>query len=187
MSIVNASSFPSRTLKSFAKMTAETMARTDIRVMTPIDQLHHNPNFVRHAKRYLTPFARYDSIKGGVWQVDPPKYSAGYGFVKWANGKPWVAVRTALWAPGDSHGGCTHEWLDGLAESLNRRGTDPATIDGYSVVCIHPWSIWYEDIQYLVSKLDMGKVQVVFVEELIDMVTAHVPKKFAVPKREAAC
>lgn len=186
MSIINASSFPRQTLESFAKMTADTMERTDIHVITPIDQLIHNPMFLLRHREYLAPFAQYDSIKGGVWQIDPPKYKSGRGLVVWANDKPWVAVRTALWAPVDEagHDSVSAEWLDGIAASLNQRSGDPHTIDGYSVIAIQPWSIHYSDIQYLVSKLDMDRVQIVFVEELIDMVTENVPHRFAFPKLE---
>ncbi|MDR2524760.1 MAG: hypothetical protein LBC83_00980 [Oscillospiraceae bacterium] len=186
MSIINASSYPRRTLKSFAKMTAETMDRMDIRVMTPIDQIWHNMFFIFRTKDIWGKFAKYDSINGGIWQIDVPRYYVGRGLVVWAKGKPWVSVRTALWGPDDTHNSVTHEWLDKIAVSLNQRCTNPHKIDGYSVIGIHPWSIHYSDIHYLVSKLDMDKVQLVFGEELIDMVTENVPHRFAIPKRELA-
>ena len=184
MSIINPCSYPRRNLETFGKMTAQTMEKSDIRVITPIDQLYHSPSFVKRAHKYFCSFAKHSSVKGGLWQVDPPKYAAGYGVVVWAEDKPWIAVRTALWGPDDSHNSVTHEWLDRIAASLNQRSGDISSIDGYSVLAIHPWSINYEDIQYLVSRLDTDKTQIVFAEELIDMVAEHVPHKYAVPKRE---
>jgi hypothetical protein len=186
MSIINASSYPKQTLKSFAKMTAETMKNMDIHVMTPIDQRLLNAFIIPRAWKYFSNFAEHDAIKGGLWQVDIPRYYAGHGLVTWAKDKPWVSVRTALWGPDDTHKSVTHEWLDKMAASLNQRSGNPHKIDGYSVIAIHPWSIHYGDIQYLVSKLDMGKIQIVFGEELIDMVTENVPHRFAIPKREMA-
>ena len=187
LSIINASSYPRNSLKGFAKMTAQAMGRMDIRVMTPIDQWAHNPMYKLRATDYWSEFAKHDEIAGGLWQVDYPKYYAGYGCVVWANNKPWVAVRSSLWDPDDdSSEAVSPAWLTEMAQSVNQRCTDPKKIDGYSVIAVQPWSMRYSDVQYFVSKLDLNKVQIVFADELIDMVTKNVPHRDATPKREKA-
>ncbi|MDR3313701.1 MAG: hypothetical protein LBS96_04500 [Oscillospiraceae bacterium] len=176
--------FPAQTLKDVAKQTAQAMERMDLHVFTPMDQLLATPLmfFGVGTQRVINEFSQYETIRGGLWQLDPPHYNGGGGTVYWSsNGKPWITVRTSLWAPDDSHDTCTPEWLESLAEEINNRSRDTHKIDGYTVIAIHPWSIYYEDVQYFVRQLDPEKVQIVSAEELVDLVAENVPHRFAVP------
>ena len=72
----------------------------------------------------------------------------------------------------------THEWLDAQAETVNSYPADINSINGYSVINIHPWTISIDSLSYFVSKLDEDVV-LVTVDELMDMIKTNVPHESA--------
>jgi hypothetical protein len=169
---------PKNNLKDFAKMTAESIEKMDIHIFTSAEEILFNPLMSLHSKKVIDEFAQYDAIRGAFIQVSPWHYSGGKGRVYWSsNGKPWIAVRTTLWGKGGNRESVNEKWLDGFVKSLNRRTTNTSSISGYTVISIHPWSMSYKDIQYIVSKMDSNRVQVVSPNELLQMVTERVPHR----------
>jgi hypothetical protein len=74
----------------------------------------------------------------------------------------------------------TKEWLDEQAATVNGYPADINSINGYSVINIHPWTVSIENLSYFVSQLDDG-VEVISADELIAAVTANVPHETAKP------
>ena len=74
----------------------------------------------------------------------------------------------------------TEEWLREQAEIVNSYPADIKSIDGYSVINIHPWTISIDDLSYFVSQLDED-VELVTLDELLTMVEKNIPHETAVP------
>jgi len=173
---------PKKNLRDHAKMSAQAMEKTDMHVFTTEEEYLFNPFWWLYPKRVIDEFAKYDTIHGAFIQLNPHHYSGGLGCVVWSsNGKPWIGVRTVLWSPDGDRDSVTQEWLDGFVDSINRRSANTSCIGGYSVIAIHPWSITYASLQYIVSKLDPSRVQIVSPDTLVQMVTENVPHKNALP------
>jgi len=178
---------PERNLKDYARITAESMDKMDLHIFTSAEELKFNPFMGLYSKRVIDEFAQYDAIHGAFIQVSPWHYSGGLGRVYWSsNGKPWIAVRTTIWGKDGERKNVTPEWLDGFAASLNKRSKNTSAIDGYSMISIHPWSMSYADIQYIVARLNLDDVQIVSPEILLQMVKAYVPRKNRYPYIEKA-
>lgn len=168
---------------AYSDLTAATMLKSGITTMTLLDKLNNEIDFASFANK-LGYFARYDNIKGGVLQIDPDEYTGGYGGgrgrVFFANDKPFVSVRFSLWHPSGDASQVTQEWLKAQAEIINTYPADINTINGYSIINVHPWTVGPDDLAYFVSQLD-DEIEVISADELIAAVTANVPHKDAKP------
>lgn len=168
---------------AYSDLTAAAMLKSGISTMTLLDELNTEIDFASYANK-LGYFARYDNIKGGVLQIDPDDYTGGYGGgrgrVFFANDKPFVSVRFSLWHPSGDASQVTQEWLKAQAEIINTYPADINTINGYSIINVHPWTVGPDDLAYFVSQLDDG-VEVISADELIAAVTASIPHKDAKP------
>lgn len=103
------------------------------------------------------------SVKGGIYCYGM-KYAGGNGSVYWANDKPFVAIRETLW---DAN-------VEAMAARINEYSTDPTTIEGYTAINLHPWSMTYNDVKTLVSLLDEDVVMVT-ADDFIRLITENVP------------
>ena len=170
-------------MESYSDFTAATMLKSGISTMTLLDELNNEIDFALYANK-LNYFARYDNIKGGVLQIDPDEYTGGYGGgrgrVFFANDKPFVSVRFSLWHPSGDASQVTQEWLKAQAEIINTYPADIDTINGYSIINVHPWTVGPDDLAYFVSQLDDG-IEVISADELIAAVTENIPHKDAKP------
>ena len=61
-----------------------------------------------------------------------------------------------------------------MAERINGYAKDPTTIEGYTAINLHPWSMSYQDAVKLVSLLDENVV-VVTADDFIRLITENVP------------
>ncbi len=61
------------------------------------------------------------------------------------------------------------------------RKADIHSVDGYSVINIHPWTVSTENLRYFVSLLDDG-VQVITGDELIAALDKYIPHENATPQ-----
>ena len=66
------------------------------------------------------------------------------------------------------------------AGRINLYPADINSINGYSVINIHPWTISVENLEYFVNQLD-DNVQLVTIDELMVMVEESVPHEKATP------
>ncbi len=168
-------------VRTFSDLTAATMLQTGITTMT----LLNNPPKTAYADwvfaKKLEYFARYDNIKGGILQMDSDRYSGGYGKVYFANDKPFISVRFSLWHPSGEASQVTQTWLKEQADIVNNYSADINSINGYSVINVHPWTVGPDDLAYFVSQLDDG-IEFLSADELIAAVTENVEHKKAIPQ-----
>ncbi|MBQ4625753.1 MAG: hypothetical protein IJB45_00700 [Clostridia bacterium] len=169
----------SKELKAFSDYTASVMLESGLGIMTLLDEIEGNSFDISMQKR-LGYFSRYDNIKGGILQLDPDRYSAGGGRVYFSDGKPFVSVGFSLWHPSGNASEVTGEWLAEQAEIINAKPADIKTINGYTVINVHPWTVGPDDLAYFVSQLDDG-VEVVAVDELLAAIEQNIPHEFAKP------
>lgn len=166
-------------LEVYSEKTASIMAETGLTTVTILDKPLDLPEGVFVNK--LSYFSRYDSIKGGILQIDPTRYEGGKGKVFFTNDKPFISVRMSLWHPSNSADEVTEEWLKEQAEIINNLPADINSINGYSVINVHPWTVDPDDLKYFVSQLD-SDVVVISADELIMAVTENIPHKTAAPQ-----
>ena len=57
---------------------------------------------------------------------------------------------------------------------MNSYSADIHSINGYSVINVHPWSMSIENLEYFVNSLD-GDIVLVTVDELLEMIKINVP------------
>ncbi len=165
-------------LESFSDLTAAAMLKTGLTTITLLDEpLGARENSFSKKLDY---FSRYNNIKGGIIQIDPERYAGGNGKVYFSNEKPFVSVKHSLWHPSGNENEVTQEWLKEQAEIVNNYPADINSINGYSVINIHPWTVGPDDLKYFVSCLD-SNVVVISANELIAAVTENVPHNNASP------
>jgi hypothetical protein len=103
----------------------------------------------------------------GLIYLEYSRYDREAGRTVWSNDKPVVSARHMLWAG-----------LDGADEAsvtaaLNVAGTDPTSVDGYSIVAVHAWSKNVDDVLTVADGL-ADHVQVVCPADLIAAMRATV-------------
>lgn len=169
----------SKELEAFSDYTASVMLESGLGIVTFLDEIKYETFDLSMQKR-LGYFSRYDNIKGGILQLDPNSYAGGGGRVYFSDDKPFVTVGFSLWHPSGNADEVTNEWLAEQAAIINAKPADIKTINGYTVINVHPWTVGPDDLAYFVSQLDDG-VEVVAVDELLAAVEQNVPHEFAKP------
>lgn len=168
-------------VSAYSDLTAAAMLKSGITTMTLLDELKNEIDFASYVQK-LGYFARYDNINGGILQIDPDNYTGGYGGgrgrVFFVNDKPFVSVGFSLWHPSGDASQVTQEWLKAQADIINSYPADINTINGYTVINIHPWTVGPDDLAYFVSQLDDG-IEFITADELIAAVAENVPHKNA--------
>ncbi|MBO5361119.1 MAG: hypothetical protein J6B25_09825 [Clostridia bacterium] len=169
----------------YSDLTAATMLKSGITTMTLLDEINNELEFASYAHK-LEYFARYDNIKGGILQVDPDPYTNGYGGgrgrVFFANDKPFISVGYSLWHPSSDMAQVTQEWLKQQADVINTYPADINSINGYTVINVHPWTVSPASLRYFVQNLS-DNIEVISADELIAAVAENVPHKDAKPER----
>ncbi|MBP3697018.1 MAG: hypothetical protein J6J45_05675 [Clostridia bacterium] len=173
------SKMSSEELEAFSDYTASVMLESGLGIMTLLDEIK-GVNFDADMQKRLAYFSRYDNIGGGILQLDPDRYSGGDGRVYFSNDKPFVSVGFSLWHPSGDANEVNNEWLAEQAKIINAKPADISTINGYTVINVHPWTVGPDDLAYFVSQLDDG-VEVVGIDELLAAVEQNIPHKFAKP------
>jgi len=183
----NPMTFPIEYLPQFADSTARHMTNTGLSVITMLDDITrmyanaemNGLSIDEFAANRLYYFARHEQIRGGLWQMDPGRYEAGRGRVFWSNDKPFVSVRLSLWHPDSSVNHTNNNdlaWLRSYANRINGFARDYRSIDGYTLLNIHPWTVNLDNLDYLVSNLG-DHVQIVSAGEFIDLISRYVPRE----------
>ena len=174
-----------RGVSAYSDLTAATMLKSGMTTMTLLDEINNELEFASYAHK-LEYFARYDNIKGGILQVDPDPYTNGYGGgrgrVFFANDKPFVSVGYSLWHPSGDMSQVTEEWLKEQADVINTYPADINSINGYTVINVHPWTVSPASLRYFVQNLG-DNIEVISADELVAAVTKNVPHKNAKPER----
>lgn len=179
---IHPTEYPLNALDDFTDITASSMLKSGLSYVSILDSTPNNLIEDKALEHRLEYYARYDNIKGGVLSLDPDKYQGGEGKVYFANGKPFVSNRLSLWHPDGEDALVTEEWLKEQADIVNSYPADMETINGYSVINVHPWSISVENLSYFVSQLDED-VQLVTLDELLTLVENNIPHETATPDK----
>ena len=169
----------SKELEAFSDYTASVMLESGLGIMTLLDEISVG-TFDSSMQKRLGYFSRYDNIKGGILQLDPDRYAGGGGRVYFSDDKPFVSVGFSLWHPSGNADEVTKEWLAEQAAIINAKSADIKTINGYTVINIHPWTVGPDDLAYFVSQLDSG-VEILAADELLAAVEQNIPHEFAQP------
>ncbi len=169
----------SKELEAFSDQTASVMLESGLGIMTLLDEIKYD-TFDSSMQKRLGYFSRYDNIKGGILQLDPNNYAGGGGRVYFSDDKPFVTVGFSLWHPSGNADEVSNEWLAEQAAIINAKSADIKTINGYTVINVHPWTVGPDDLAYFVSQLDDG-VEVIAVDELLVAVEQNIPHEFAQP------
>ncbi len=169
----------SKELEAFSDYTASVMLESGLGIITLLDEIE-NDNFDRSMQKRLGYFSRYDNIKGGILQLDPDRYADGGGRVYFSDDKPFVSVGFSLWHPSGNADEVTNEWLAEQAAIINAKPADIKTINGYTVINVHPWTVGPDDLAYFVSQLD-DRVEIVSADKLLAAIEQNIPHEFAQP------
>ncbi|MFA5693303.1 MAG: hypothetical protein WC907_06750, partial [Acholeplasmataceae bacterium] len=137
------------------------MKKADISVSTII-----GTSGLENRIEVINKYASLPALKGGIIYEGNKYFGSVPGSVYWSNGKPFIGPRDSLWET-------TPEYI---AARLNLYPKDPTTIDGYSLINVHPWSHSYEDIRTIVNMLD-DNVKVVSVDKLFELMTDNITDK----------
>lgn len=166
--------FPRNYLSAYTNKTSEYLSLLDVNVAMFLDNLadmsDDNVSFV------LDNYAKHDNIIGGVYEIDPTKYEGGKGKVYFSNGKPFVSVKISLWNIYDSEDEKEtnkEKLIHDVASFINNQVVSPNTVDGYSVINIHPWSTTCLDVNKLVN-LFSDKIQILGIEQLLLLMTKNI-------------
>lgn len=170
--------YEEKSMDTYTTLSASAMLKSKVRIACLLDD---KPSAFKEAAlaRKFDYYSRFDNIDGGIIFLDPAMYSAGQGRVWFSNGKPFLTVKKTLWSP-DGYDGITPEWMQEQADIINSYVADNHSINGYSAICIHAWSLTPENLDKLVSMLD-SHIEIVNTDELIRMITENVPHKDAKP------
>ena len=110
----------------------------------------------------------YSRVPGllGVQCMIGDYYAAEKGSVYWSeNGMPFVTCRLSLWEP---------ETGASIAEKINNFPVNPRSIEGYTLVNLHPWSRDYSDAVEMYQNLD-DDVEIVTAEQFFQLIRENVP------------
>ena len=184
-------------MDGFTTMTAAGMLRSDLSIVTildtnrmpsPLGSFRLSSNTVINKLDF---YSRFENIKGGVLEIDPTMYEGNKGKVYFSNDKPFVSVKRSLWyhtdirdvnEAGEEAKAARQEYMKKMADTVNAYRSDINSINGYSIINIHPWSIPMSLLVEWVALLN-DHIVLVSAEELIEMVAANVPHRPATPRR----
>lgn len=165
------SAYEEKSMDKYTTQTAAAMLKSGMRIATILDD---KPSAIKTASfvRTFDYYSRFDNIDGGIIFLDPYMYGAGEGQMWFSNGKPFLTVRKTLWST-EGYDGITDEWMKQQAAEINSYVADNDSIDGYSAICVHAWSLTPEKLNEFVKLLD-DHIEIVSTTQLIQMITDNV-------------
>ena len=167
---MNPSRYPKQYLDKFVSRSQEEMAKSDIRVVTILDNLFETcqENLIDS----LSYYAKCDQIDGALLELDPNRYESGNGLAFFINNKPFVSVRFSLWGQADAN---NRALIDEYINKINNMKPNINSVEGYSLINFHPWSIHITDLDYLVSKLK-PHIEIVYANEFLELMKNNVKR-----------
>ncbi len=149
--------YPELALRDFTSRLGMYLRKTDLSVVQILDGDMND--------KVIEAYSKIPELTGGIYMYGD-KYSGGKGSVCWSdNGKPFIAFRESLW---DTN-------AEVVASRINGYEKDYTSIEGYTMVNLHPWSMDYNDIKDVVALLGEDVI-IVSPDEFVNMVTKYVPK-----------
>lgn len=178
ISYCNPACYDAESLDLMTTRTASAMLKSNQRIVTILDDY----TLLKDAKfaYRLGYYSRFDNIDGGILYLDPDGYRGGKGKVWFSDDKPFASARMSLWADG-GYDGATDEWIKSQADIINNYPVDINSINGYSVICVHAWTMKPGAIQKFVSMLD-DHVVILNADDFLATMSANIPHKNAAPE-----
>jgi hypothetical protein len=177
----NLLTYPREHLEAYMNLTDEAMKYADLCEMCMLDNTNMLANMDDVHGR-IDAIAAKENVSGVIWEMDPDRYEDGRGRVFFSsNGKPFVSVRLSLWHPSNRPENVNRDWLNGYIDRLNRMPVSPNSIDGYTVLNIHPWTVSIEDLDYVMSKLD-DHIETLYVKDFLEALSNNIPHEDAIPR-----
>lgn len=169
----NLMSFPKEYIEKYCQLSIDAMSKMDLNVVCLLD----NKNTIKNDENVNNRLYYYgkSGIIGGIWEIDPDRYSSGNGNIYYVNGKPFVSVRYSLWCTYANVGSTPKSFLDEYVKMLNSLKPNVSSENGYTVLNVHPWSISIDDLDYVVSKLN-DDIELVYADELINLIKENVKR-----------
>ena len=173
----NPACYDADSLDLMSTRTAAAMLKSNQRILTILDDY----TLLKDAKfaHRLGYFSRFDNIDGGILFLDPGKYQSGNGKVWFSGDKPFASVRLSLWAD-TGYDGATDEWIKEQADIINNFPVDINSVNGYSVICIHAWSMKPYAIQKFIDALD-EHIVILQADDFLKTMQENIPHKNAAP------
>ena len=171
---MNPCQFPEQYLDEFCAKTSDLFDKCDLSIVTLLDNLQYMTN-VGHT---IDKFAKFGNIIGGIYEIDPTKYAGGNGEIyyptnKQTNNKPFASVRVSFWSNNGLNNSVTKEWIESIADTINKFEININSKKGYTVLNVHPWSTTIENLDYLISKLDKH-IEIVKCDDFLEMIKNNV-------------
>lgn len=148
-------------LAAFAALTAEFMAKADLRIVNAITDGECAPDCV-------SPFLGYDNIDA-VFEYFGSAYCGRQGGITWINNKPVIGGRFGLWGSEPAYNDPTQ-----LARKLRALPKDPTNPNAYSLVPVHVWTHTVKDVIAAVNLLGSDYFNVVTPTQLVQLVQQNV-------------
>ena len=171
----------SEELEAFSDYTAAAMLNSGLNIVTLLDESTEKDSFDNSFEKRLSYLSRYDNIEGGIIQLDPDRYSYGKGKVFFSDDKPFVTIGFSLWHPSGNADEVTNDWLKEQADIINAKTADLTTINGYTVINIHPWTVGPDDLQYFISQLN-DNIEIISINELLAAIKQNIPHNTCSPE-----
>lgn len=168
--------FPSEYLPMFASKTNEYFKYADIQVNCMLDNLKYVDS--DKFEQVLEEFSKQPNIIGTFYQMDPIRYEGGKGRVWWKNDKPFISVKYSFWNEwknDDERKPNMEKLINSIATQVNNSVIDETSIEGYSLINVHPWSTTWADVDKLVSKFS-DDIQVIGAEQFVNMIREKVKR-----------
>lgn len=172
--------YPKDVMAEYTDLTAAAMMKSDMEYVQILDSTPKTDADELLLINRLGYYSRYTNIKGGILSLDPSRYEGGQGRIWFSDDKPFITYRLSLWHPSGDMSQVTKEWIKEQADKINSYPADINSINGYSVINIHPWTISIENLSYFVSCLDEDVV-LCTADELLSMITENIPHKSEAP------
>lgn len=150
-------SYDAESLKRYCAILDEYLGATDLSVVKILDN--------GLPEQTIEAYAGMENAKGFLYCTYSDSYVGEHGSVYWSdNGKPFVSCRATMW----------NSSPEAIAAQINAYPADATTIEGYTYVNLHVWSMDYNDVKAMVELLDEDVV-VVDPDTFIGLITKNVP------------
>ncbi len=163
------SKMPKKTLEEFARKTAFSMEKADLRILEVLDFDAFEKDAV------WAEFLKYPQIDAIVY-IDYYPYHKADGKVRMVNGKPVAGLRASFWEGLKSPPKLCGSSAEEIAAYVNLQPADPASEKSYSLICVHAWSKTLDDVSALAAKFSEN-VEVVGADVFFASIKKHLSNK----------
>lgn len=150
-------SYSVEALKRYCTVLDGYLGKTDLSIVKILDS-----GLSQNTIKY---YSEMENAEGFLFCTYADSYVGEHGSVYWSeNGKPFVTCRATMW----------NATAQGIANQINAYPADATSIEGYTYVNLHVWSMDYNDVVEMVGLLDEDVV-VVNPETFIRLIKQNVP------------